>query len=174
MTTDRRRGKSLTAVLLVLALAIAGGYIVLRRSNRSLSTAPRTYEEVVRSFYRALASLQVGLLDDAKTGFTRATELVPGEPASWANLSLAQMRLGDFDGAFQSVQRAVTLSPTSSIEFLFGQLEKVHASVASDRPILDAQPLVDGRPLRIGSKDLAQASRLARPGGGECAGAAAV
>jgi tetratricopeptide (TPR) repeat protein len=126
MTAAWRGAKGLTVVLgmLVLVLAIAGAY-VLFRGNRPLSTDPRTYEEEVRSFYRALASLQVGLLDDAKTGFAHATELVPGEPASWANLSLSQIRLGDFDGAFQSVQRARALAPASSaIEFLSGQLEK--------------------------------------------------
>ena len=162
MTTDRRRGKSLIAVLLVLALAIAGGYIVLRRSHRSLSTDPRTYEEVVRSFYRALASLQVGLLDDAKTGFTRATELVPGEPASWANLSLAQMRLGDFDGAFQSVQRAVTLSPTSSIEFLFGQLEKSRGR--PDEAIVHFRRAVELEPTALRPR-AALAEEIERAGG---------
>src|SRR5437763_17063799 len=70
------------------------------------------YEETTRSFYRGLAELQVGLLDDARRDFGRATEVVPGEPASWANLGLASLRLGEFDAAAPAIEKAVSLSPS--------------------------------------------------------------
>jgi hypothetical protein len=44
----------------------------------------RPTRTTVRTFYRGLASLQVGLLDDAQAS-SRTTELVPREPAAWAD-----------------------------------------------------------------------------------------
>src|SRR5437867_6464715 len=112
------------AVALGVLVLFAGGYL-WRRASRSSALDPRTYEATVTVFYRALASLQVGLLEDAKTGFSRATEIAPNEPAAWANLGLAEIRLGDLDQAAQAVQRAAVLAPASSdAEFLFGQLER--------------------------------------------------
>ena len=45
-----------------------------------------TYEQMTRAFYRGLAALEVGLLDDARQQFTTRPTLVPEEPAAWANL----------------------------------------------------------------------------------------
>jgi hypothetical protein len=79
---------------------------------------------MVRTFYRALAQLEVGLLDDAKRGFTRATEVVPGEPAAWANLALTEIRLGEYDLALPPIERASALAPANSdIQYMFGELE---------------------------------------------------
>ncbi|HEY7447669.1 MAG TPA: tetratricopeptide repeat protein, partial [Vicinamibacterales bacterium] len=82
------------------------GYLAIRSRDRELTADPATYEAMTRTFYRALAHLDVGLLDNARQEFTRATELVPEEPAAWANLSLAQVRLGEFDNALKSAARA--------------------------------------------------------------------
>src|SRR4051794_13580756 len=107
-----------------LALLAVGGVLLTRRAGRLPSADSREYEDVVRTFYRGLASLEVGLLDDAKRDFTRATEIVAIEPAPWANLGLAHLRLGEFDAAAAAIQRASTLAPASSqIAFLQGQLE---------------------------------------------------
>jgi tetratricopeptide (TPR) repeat protein len=107
--------------LAVLVAAVTGGYWMLRSSTRLPSPDSPTFEEVVRSFYGGLAHLEIGLLDDARRGFTRATELVPGEPAAWANLGLANIRLGEFEAAVPLVQRAANLAPENSeIELLFG------------------------------------------------------
>ena len=82
------------------------------------------YEQATSSFYRGLAQLQVGLLDDAKREFSKATALAPGEPAAWANLGLAHLRLGEFDAASEPIAKAAALSPGSSdLAFLQGRLE---------------------------------------------------
>ena len=47
---------------------MAGIYLVGRRSDRLPARGAEVSEEATRSFYRGLASLQVGLLDRARTG----------------------------------------------------------------------------------------------------------
>src|SRR6476659_5562254 len=94
------RGKWIGVLVVVLAIAAASTYIVRQRRSLPAPDSPK-YEETTRNFYRGLASLQVGLLDDAKREFTRTTELVPSEPAGWADLGLAHLRLGDFDPALR-------------------------------------------------------------------------
>jgi tetratricopeptide (TPR) repeat protein len=107
-----------------LAALVIGGDIVACSRDRLPSLESAVYEEMTRRFYHGLASLQVGLLDDAKDQFTRATALVPGEPAAWANLGLAHLRLGNFDAASQPIERAVALAPKNSdVVFLQAQLE---------------------------------------------------
>ena len=103
-----------------------------------------------RAFYHGLAALQVGLLDDAKTEFTRATEIAQGEPASWANLGLTHLRLGELDLASQTIDRAAALAPASSdIAFLQGQLETARGrpadAIARFRRAVDLDP----RELRV-------------------------
>ena len=73
-----------------------------------------TYEQTTRAFYHGLAALEVGLLDDARQQFTSATTLVPREPASWANLGLTQLRLGELDAAAEPIERALSLAPDNS------------------------------------------------------------
>ena len=93
-----RAGKRVAVPVVIvstLALIAAAGYIVVRSRDRLPAPGSAAYEETTRRFYHGLASLQVGLLDDAKHELTRATELAPGEPAAWANLGLAHLRLGE-------------------------------------------------------------------------------
>jgi Tfp pilus assembly protein PilF len=121
------------------------------------------YEDTTRSFYRALAELQVGLLDDAKRDFGKATELAPGEPAAWANLGLAQLRLGEFEAARPPIDKAVELNPKSSdLIFLRGRLEtsqgKLDEGVADYRRAANLDP----RNLRV---RYALAEEVERAGG---------
>lgn len=110
-------------VVALSALAVDGLYWYLKRGRLPSPESP-AYEETTRNFYRGLAELQVGLLDDAKREFTRTTELVPQEPAGWANLGLGHLRLGEFDAAAPPIERAVSLAPRSSdLVFLQGRLE---------------------------------------------------
>jgi Flp pilus assembly protein TadD len=66
---------------------------------------------VTRAFYWGLSALEVGLLDDARQQFTKATSVVPEEPAAWANLGLTQLRLGELEAAVAPVERALALAP---------------------------------------------------------------
>src|SRR6476659_8822357 len=116
------RGKWIGVLVVVLAIAAASTYIVRQRRSLPAPDSPK-YEETTRNFYRGLAELQVGLLDDAKREFTKTTELVPDEPAGWADLGLTYLRLGEFDAAKPPIDKAVSLDAKSSeLVFLRGRL----------------------------------------------------
>jgi len=122
------RATWIAAAGLALALVAAGVgayYYFARSANADLPAAGSpAYEQTTSSFYRGVAQLQVGLLDDAKREFSKAAALAPGEPAAWANLGLAHLRLGEFDAASEPVAKAVALLPGSSeLALLQGRLE---------------------------------------------------
>ncbi len=82
------------------------------------------YRQLCAAFYLGLAALQSGEDVNARKGLTRATELAPGEPAGWADLGLLQFRQQDYDGAYQSMEKAQKLVPNNSrIEALLGTIE---------------------------------------------------
>ena len=107
-----KRTPWIVAIVVFAALAIAA--VVLLRRQSLPSPGSEAYEQTTRAFYHGLAALEVGLLDDARQQFTSATMLVPREPASWANLGLTQMRLGELDAAAEPIQRALSLAPDNS------------------------------------------------------------
>jgi len=81
------------------------------------------YRDTVRAFYRGLASLEVGLLDDARTQFSLAAALAPAEPAIAANLAVIHVGFGDDDLAGDQLDIAQTLAPDSAeVALLEGQL----------------------------------------------------
>ena len=129
-------------------IALAGAAVfMVRRSTAGLPSAGSpTYEQTTASFYRGLAQLQVGLLDDAKREFAKATTLAPGEPAAWANLGLAHLRLGEFDAAAEPIERAVALRAgrSSDLAFLQGRLEtsrgRIEPGIAHFRRAVDLDP----------------------------------
>ncbi len=87
------------------------------------SAGSAEYRETVRIFYRGLASLEVGLLGDARDQFVRASELAPREPAIHANLAVAQVGVGNDEGATAALESAYALAPDSAeVAFLQGQL----------------------------------------------------
>jgi tetratricopeptide (TPR) repeat protein len=111
LASIKRTGWIVAAALVVV---VAIGVFVLQRRAALPAPGSDTYEQTIRTFYHGLAALEVGLLDDARQQFTSATTLVPSEPASWANLGLTQMRLGELDAAAQPVERALSLAPDNS------------------------------------------------------------
>ena len=103
------------------------------------------YEQVTRTFYRGLASLQVGLLDGAREEFTRATALVATEPASWANLGLANLRLGELEAAVAPIERAASLAPSNGeMALLVGRMQvargRLDEGMASFRRAIELDP----------------------------------
>lgn len=81
------------------------------------------YEAMVSAFYRGVLSMQTGEDETARNDLLKATTLVPGEPAAWADLALFQLRKNDLAAAQKSLDEAVRLSPPNAqIEALAGLL----------------------------------------------------
>jgi len=97
-------------------------------SCRPTSTLPskgsREYDEVVSAFYVGLAALQVGDDVRAEAKLSQVTQLVPPEPAGWANWGLLSLRQRNFDTAAERLERARSLAPDNDqIYYLIGLLE---------------------------------------------------
>jgi tetratricopeptide (TPR) repeat protein len=109
------------AAVLLLSLSIAG----CRPGAKLPAKSSKEYTEVVRAFYVGLAALQVG--DDVRADRTLAqlTQLVPAEPAGWANWGLLALRQRNFDQASDRLERARSLAAQNDqIYYLIGLLEK--------------------------------------------------
>jgi Tfp pilus assembly protein PilF len=108
------------------ALALAA--VLSHAACTSKSGLPRPgstkYTDLVHAFYVGLAGLQSGEDVRAKTDLTLATQIAPGEPASWANLGILEVRQQELDVAYEHLAKAQSLAPDNSrIEQLLGDLE---------------------------------------------------
>ena len=118
------------AVLRLAAVAISLLFGVSLNACRSGDGLPdpssKTYREAVAAFYISLAAIQAGIETIAEEHLLRLTQLVPQEPAAWANLGLLALRRTAFDVAAQRLQKARTLAPENSqIQVLSGLLESL-------------------------------------------------
>ena len=103
------------------------------------------YRETVRAFYRGLAALEVGLLDDAQAQFERAVALAPDEPAIRANLAVVHVGFGNETEAATHIEAARGLAPDSAeVRFLEAQLAgfqgRFEDAVAGFRQVLEIDP----------------------------------
>ena len=117
-------GRALQVTGLFVAALVAGHVIAwwLLGAGGAGGASPE-YQETVRVFYRALASLEVGLLDEARDGFVEAAALAPDEPAVQANLAIAETVMGNDTGATAALEAAATLAPDSAeVAYVQGQL----------------------------------------------------
>jgi len=105
------------------------GFLLLTTACRPGGKLPakssKEYNEVVRAFYIGLAALQVGDDVRADNKLAQVTQLVPPEPAGWANWGLLALRQRNFDPASERLERARALAPENDqIYYLIGLLEK--------------------------------------------------
>ena len=106
----------LSGLLLVTTACRPGEKLPAKGSNE--------YNEVVRAFYVGLAALQVGDDVRADSKLAQVTQLVPPEPAGWANWGLLALRQRNFDVAAERLERARSLAPDNDqIFYLVGLLE---------------------------------------------------
>ena len=111
-------GKGLAAVLIVV---MACG---CSRNSGLPKADSKEYRDLVSAFYVGLAGLETGEDVRAKSKLTLATQIAPGEPASWANLGLLAVRQQEFDAAYTDVEKARVLAPDNSrLEALLGLIE---------------------------------------------------
>lgn len=95
------------------------------------------YEAYAGEFYVALAALQVDAPTHAAKAFAAATELVPGEPAGWANYGLWYIRKSQFAEAEAALKKAAELAPESpAVASLQGLLEVQRGQFGAAAPHL--------------------------------------
>jgi len=110
-------------VALVVAAAVVAWYGP--RPAATLGPGSPRYEEAVSAFSTGVAALDTDATTIARDALQRAVEIAPEEPAAWANLALAQIRLGDFDAAAEALGKARGLAPGSgAVDALLALLEQ--------------------------------------------------
>ncbi|MBA3439573.1 MAG: VCBS repeat-containing protein, partial [Pyrinomonadaceae bacterium] len=121
-----RRWPSASVLILLVSLIAASATLSCRRDNLP-DPSSKEYRDVVSAFYTGLASLDVGDDSRAECYLTWTTQLVPDEPAGWANRGLLLLRQREFDKAFEDLERARLLAPDND------QINVLLASVESNR-----------------------------------------
>jgi len=108
-------------------LLLASLATVLSGCHSKVNLPPRgskAYADVVSAFYVGLAALQVGDDVHAESKLSEVTQLVPAEPAGWANWGVLALRQRNYDLAGQRLERARDLAPQNDqIYDLLGILE---------------------------------------------------
>jgi tetratricopeptide (TPR) repeat protein len=105
--------------VLVIATALAGCQSRSKLPDRS----SKEYAGAVSAFYIGLAALQVGDDVHADSELSRMTQLVPAEPAGWANWGVLALRQRKLEAAAQRFERARALAPQNDqIQDLLGVL----------------------------------------------------
>jgi Tfp pilus assembly protein PilF len=125
------------------------GTLLLTATCRSTGKLPAKssteYNQVVRAFYIGLAALQVGDDVRADAKLSEVTQLVPAEPAGWANWGLLALRQRNFDPAVERLEHARSLAPDNDqIYYLLGLLESSRGrsaeAVAALRKAVEINP----------------------------------
>ena len=137
------QSQPLTSRILILCVLVFFG------ACRPQATLPDRsspqYNEIVRTFYIALAALEVGHDVEADGKLAQFTQLAPAEPAGWANWGLLALRQKNFDVAAERLERARSLaSDNSNIYYLVGLLEssrgKTPEAIAALRKSVELDP----------------------------------
>ena len=108
----------------LLAAAACLSLLLVSCQHSALPAADsKEYATFVSAFDVGLAGLQTGEDARAKEKLTLATQLVPDEPAAWADLALFTARQQDFDNAARYAEKARALVPeNSAVEALLGAI----------------------------------------------------
>jgi Tfp pilus assembly protein PilF len=104
--------------------------------NGTLTVAPEVYAQMVSLFYAGALAYQTtadaqvqGFANKTIVYMEKATQLVPDEPAAWANLALARLKLQTRpEEAQELMKRALSIAPASgpgrsALEALYGEME---------------------------------------------------
>jgi tetratricopeptide (TPR) repeat protein len=149
--------RRLVACVLVVAIALAAG---CRRAPR---VSDAIYRQAVVAFYVSLAALQTSQDLLARKELDRLIQLVPEEPAGWANLGLLLLRQQQFDDAAARLAKAAELAPRSA------PIEGLQALVESRKGNLQESVRHWRRAIELDGSDLkapfALAQELERLGG---------
>ena len=133
--------------LLVWVLAWSA-LIVTGCRSRLPEPGSKAYAEYVSAFYVGLAALQVG--DDVRADreLGRATQIVSGEPAGWADWGVLALRQRNFDVAGERLGRAQKLAGNNDeVYYLLGLVEAGRGR--SSEAIADLRKAVEINPNNL-------------------------
>lgn len=144
LVTGMDGAPTLSARLLVCLVA-SSALIATGCHSRLPDRSSKTYTDFVSAFYVGLAALQVGDDVRAERELGRATQIVPGEPAAWANWGILALRQRTFDPAEERLGRAQKLAPKDDdIYYLLGLVEsgrgKSAEAIADLRKAVEINP----------------------------------
>ena len=129
-SANRRFSRLRSCILPLMSAAVT--LVGCHSANRLPDKSSKTYSDFVSAFYVGLAALQVGDDVRAESSLASATNLVPGEPAGWANWGILALRQRNFDGAAQRFDRAASLdSNDDRLLYLEGLLESDRGNSAA-------------------------------------------
>ena len=117
--------RSLSALLGVVFLAVSA-------CNRPPALSDEQYRQAVTAFYVGLAAMQTSQDVIARRELERVTQVVPQEPAGWANLGLLLLRQQQLDEAASRLAKAAELAPRSA------DIERMRALLEGRRGNVDA------------------------------------
>jgi tetratricopeptide (TPR) repeat protein len=109
-STTRRVWIALAAVLLIAGGAII--WLVMRLDSNPKSNGVETASaDDVEKFYVGVAALDVEANQRAVASFQDLSKTIPEEPAVWANLAIAHLRLNETPTAVEALKKAAALAP---------------------------------------------------------------
>ncbi|HEY2909634.1 MAG TPA: FG-GAP-like repeat-containing protein, partial [Gemmataceae bacterium] len=89
------------------------------------------YEEYVEAFEIGVAGLDIGVGEIAEKNLSRAIELIPAEPAGWADRGLFYLRSRQFPKAASDLRQADILAPdNTTIQTFLGMLDEQEGRLA--------------------------------------------
>ena len=145
---DRRAGNFQRVRALLLFASLTAFLSGCHPAPKLPERGSKAYADVVSMFYVGLAALQVGDDVHAESKLSELTQLVPSEPAGWANWGVLALRQRNYDLASQRLERARDLAPQNDqIYDLLGILEadRGHSAEA----IADLRKAVDLNPKNL-------------------------
>ncbi len=135
-------------LLCFLLAAVTATFLGCNPAKKLPDRSSKEYAAVVSAFYVGLAALQVGDDVHADQRLSEVTQLVPGEPAGWANWGILALRQRNYEMAAQRLQRARDLAPKNDhIYDLSGILESQRGN--SKEGIADLRKAVELNPQNL-------------------------
>jgi Tfp pilus assembly protein PilF len=120
-----RRPLLIFGVIAVIAVAAVAGYWLWSKFRHRDLPQPGSpeYEQYVEVFQVGVAALDGDVQQTAEEKLTRAIELIPEEPAAWANRGLLFLRYNRLNEAGRDLEQADRLAPyNTDIQKLLGLL----------------------------------------------------
>ena len=140
--------------ILFSALIIAA--VAASSCRRAPTVSDAAYRDAVAAFHTSLAALQTSQDVLARRELERVIQIVPHEPAGWANLGLLLLRQQQLDEALQRLAKASELAPqNASVERLLAlansQKGDVGESIRHWRRAMELEPLDLRAPFSLGA-----------------------